>query len=225
MKKRKFTLVELMIVISIITILMAMLLPTLNKARETARRSTCTNNLKQISFAVHSYAIDYKDWMPQAEHGRSSWIGSTAVYLGASAQFPFYYGWVNTKLSTQKLYQCPSGNNQLYYNVNYMYSKLVGCYTGTGINFASNPEQRPVRLSSVKNASEAVITLDGRCFSQTIWTFRGWNYALNIYVPGPDNTDFRHQAALNLLYVDGHTGSVRNSWTLPGYACSWALLK
>lgn len=57
MKKRGFTLVELLVVISIIAVLLAVLIPSLNKARESARTLMCENNLKQLGTAWYSYAI------------------------------------------------------------------------------------------------------------------------------------------------------------------------
>src|SRR5690349_12004758 len=74
-----FTLVELLVVIGIIALLVAILLPTLNKARKNAYAVQCQSNVRQIGQGLMMYANEYKGWYPSCS-GRGSWtVGPTVA--------------------------------------------------------------------------------------------------------------------------------------------------
>lgn len=78
-----FTLIELLVVIAIIAILAALLLPSLNSARERSKSSNCLSNLKQLGTACVTYSVDYDGWAPSPFNRNG----------GNSKRYP--YIWVN----------------------------------------------------------------------------------------------------------------------------------
>jgi prepilin-type N-terminal cleavage/methylation domain-containing protein len=89
--RRAFTLVELLVVIAIIGILIAMLLPAVQAAREAARRSQCSNHLKQWGLAMHNYH-DIQGSLPigMASTPRHTWVISVLPHMEQSATYNAY---------------------------------------------------------------------------------------------------------------------------------------
>ena len=109
MKRHAFTLIELLVVIAIIAILAAILFPVFAKAREKARQTSCSSNLKQIGLAILQYVQDYDEMMPT--HGRDDTLDAATQQRQAAS----YPGWIANiiipYMKSYDLFRCPSKGN------------------------------------------------------------------------------------------------------------------
>lgn len=92
-KYRGFTLVELLVVIAIIGVMVGLLLPAVQAAREAARRMQCGNNLKQLTLAMHNYESTYKTLPPSritTGLSRHSWSAFMLPFIEQAALYDIY---------------------------------------------------------------------------------------------------------------------------------------
>ncbi|NUQ00416.1 MAG: DUF1559 domain-containing protein [Armatimonadetes bacterium] len=208
-----FTLIELLVVIAIIAILAAILFPVFAKAREKARQSSCSSNVKQIGVACMQYVQDYDENYPASLIGASGGQGPVT----RSGQFTTF--WNNEDLvfpyvKNVQVFWCPSMRSTVSYTWNYGFnSRLCPDLRAGGTPIAMARVQAPANVFMVFDSGSYMITdphLDGP--TGDFWYFPGTAVGRNPASLSPplvgeaarDFVSGRHNEGCNIAYADGH---------------------
>ena len=210
MKKRSFTLIELLVVIAIIAILAAILLPSLQAARERGKSTTCMNNVKTISSAFVFYLDDYKGSYP---------FYANQVSGANWTRWPSIFTIKCKYISENANYLCPSnpgkpGNywydllkknahpadqtNAMWTYIDYGYNKNYIGGAGT------DPEDTlPARVGQIRNPAATIILGEASTYKDLNQSKLGYYTIMPGYwEQGLLRT--RHNCALVIMWADGH---------------------
>lgn len=201
--RRGFTLIELLVVIAIIAILMAILLPTLNRAREQGKRAVCLNQQKQLSLASILYADDNDDKLVSSEAGTmggrfpDAWVGVTWASDwnngGSLPEEQQIQGIQSGKLwpycKDLGMYQCPTG----YRGELLTYAMMISI-NGRSVD-GSPVFKRRIRIPQ---PSERLVFIDEGLASPDAYAVR---YTRAMWWDQPVT---RHGDGNNFGYADGH---------------------
>ena len=135
---RGFTLIEVMIVISIMTILAGIVLAAFSRVHEDARRTSCTSNLMQIGYAVTMYRSDYDDKYPFAADPQiHATGGNIGTYLGMEEigpELPMLPDVLSPYVKSRGIWHCPSDTGGVVVDKPYVaYESMYGKY---GMSYA-----------------------------------------------------------------------------------------
>lgn len=205
--KKQFTLLELLIVISIMVILMSLLLPSLRKARETAKGIVCISNEKQCAIAQLAYAGDFN--------------GFAMVYSGTNDKPWHMYLYESKYISTYEPTLCPSWSPFKYDStrsgIKHLSYGMVTYWTSSSffLKVTDTFSYRALIVNKVSSPSDYFFINDSLSMSATASSgtiYQQQIYEFPVNTTGTGRLHTRHgKERANIAYLDGHAESSDDS--------------
>jgi prepilin-type N-terminal cleavage/methylation domain-containing protein len=203
-----FTLVELLVVIGIIAVLIAILLPTLARAREAAQRATCLSNIRQTHLGLVLYASAYKDSVPLGcWGGPPSYHQQNYMVWRQGQNVPIMFGllWTTGLLKAPQAFFCPSEihPDNMFKTVTNPWPPFPGVTTNVRIGYGCRPIDATGKVISWKgDVPWPVDSGNARMAFPRLTKYK--NLAiLADFVSAPQRITDRHRKGVNVLYGSG----------------------
>ena len=221
-----FTLLELLVVVSVIAILVAMLLPAISLVRASADNLVCQNNLRQIGLASFNYAQDFDGILPAGAAGGHPkfardhfWAKSLNDYLGIQWDWDVPYTWNNASMKVP-VYRCPTNryaeNSWVPLKIHYIIHNDMSNLWGVNNDAQARAWGSWHYLARLPRPAAQVQMFIDMNTSGSSWGIElehgdTWGYMTGSITRDPGmQVSFRHRRKCNLVLADGRVAQYYN---------------